>query len=252
MRLVAVSDLHILGSDDPLYRSLIELVRNLQPQDIFVLAGDVFDLFVGNKLLFRSRYQDFILELERAGERGVQTHYIEGNHDFLLKEIFGALRGVSVYSQQVVLELAGKKFFIAHGDLVDNEDLGYRFLRFFWRSVPVRVAVRVVPGEWIDRIGNRSSDLSKGYRSKQGTAERTQAWRLERLRKIFRSYAADRLAEGFDFVILGHCHDRDEMEFKIGDRLGQYINVGYPRVHGTFLVWEPEENEISRKPLPPF
>jgi hypothetical protein len=72
---------------------------------------------------------------------------------------------------------------------------------------------------------------------------------LQRIRKVYRNYAAERLLQGYDFVVLGHCHDLDEMCFSIGDREGQYINVGYPRIHDTYLIWEPGEPKIRREPL---
>ena len=72
MPLYVVSDLHIRGSEDPLYRSLLGLLRDrARPGDTLVLAGDVFDLFVGNKQVFRERYRQFLAEVETASKRGV-------------------------------------------------------------------------------------------------------------------------------------------------------------------------------------
>jgi hypothetical protein len=73
---------------------------------------------------------------------------------------------------------------------------------------------------------------------------------MERLRKIYRSYAAERLAEGYDYVVMGHCHDLDEMSFQIGGRAGQYVNVGFPRVHGSYLSWSPGDEKIMRERMP--
>jgi hypothetical protein len=49
---------------------------------------------------------------------------------------------------------------------------------------------------------------------------------------------------------MGHCHDLDEKTFKIGSRIGQYVNVGYPRVHGSLLSWKEGEEKIGREKLP--
>jgi UDP-2,3-diacylglucosamine hydrolase len=249
MRLLVVSDLHIRGSHDPLYSSLLSLLREeARTGDELILAGDVFDLFVGDKLIFKSRYGEFFEAVRDACERGVKLYYIEGNHDFLIRKAFRGLPGFSVHTHHVEIAQDGKRFFIAHGDTVDRKDYGYRALRLFFRSPVMRSFIRVAPGEWIDWIGRTSSDASRGKKPLL-TADLPRE-RAERLRKVYRNFAVEKFGRGYDFVVLGHCHDLDEMTFRLGERIGQYINVGYPRVHGTYLEWAPGDEAIRRKPMP--
>src|SRR5687768_5859798 len=99
MSLYVVSDLHIWGPDDPLYQSLLALIRDRAVSgDTVVLAGDLFDLFVGNKSIFKERYSEFIQLLILAGKRGVKLHYIEGNHDFLIRRTFRGIPQLAVHS----------------------------------------------------------------------------------------------------------------------------------------------------------
>jgi UDP-2,3-diacylglucosamine hydrolase len=249
MALLVISDLHILGPHDPLYASLLKLIRERASSgDTLVLAGDVFDLFVGNKNIFLERYSAFVEALEDAGRRGVQIHYIEGNHDFLIRGAFGAIPGVRVHNEDVSLDLGGRRFFISHGDTFDRADYGYRALRIFYRSALMKGIVQVVPGRWLDWYGKAHSKQSRA--SKPILASGLPIERRERLRKVYRSAAAELLAEGYDFVVAGHCHDLDEMEFTIAGRWGQYVNVGYPRAHGSYLSWSPGEPKIQREKLP--
>src|SRR6185437_16659160 len=93
--LYVISDLHIWGSDDPLYRSLLSLVHErARAGDTLVLAGDLFDVFIGSKEIFRSQYAEFIAGVKAAAAKGVRVHYIEGNHDFLMKRVFAGAPGV--------------------------------------------------------------------------------------------------------------------------------------------------------------
>src|SRR4051812_24373663 len=109
MNLFAVSDLHISGPDDPLYSSLMSLLLDrASAGDVVVLAGDLFDLFVGNKEIFVERYASFLHALARAGKRGVEIHYIEGNHDFLMQGIFKNIGGVHLHSDEYCTELSGR------------------------------------------------------------------------------------------------------------------------------------------------
>lgn len=245
MSVIAVSDLHIWGPDDPLYHSLLTLLNErVFPGDTVVLAGDLFDLFVGNKLVFINQYSAFIEALKKAGDRGATIHYIEGNHDFLLKKAFTSTKNVYVHPDQVKLEIAGKKFYFTHGDLVDPKDYGYRLLRMFFRSPIMKGLVSIAPGKWLEKFGNLSSRQSRQSHSQLPHD------RIEPLRKTFRNYAAEQIAQGSDFVVMGHCHDLDEMSFMVGNRKGQYVNIGFPRIHGSFLSWAPGEDKIQREKLP--
>ena len=111
----------------------------------------------------------------------------------------------------------------------------------------MKTVIAAAPGEWVDRIGNSSSRRSRATRGV--VPESAEPDDLDRIRKIYRNFAAERLLQGYDYVILGHCHDLDEMSFTIGDRTGQYINVGYPRVHDSYLIWEAGETKVRRQPL---
>ena len=61
--------------------------------------------------------------------------------------------------------------------------------------------------------------------------------RLERTRLLHRNAAVKRANDGVDLVIMGHCHLRDDFEFRVGDRAIRYLNVGYPRVDKQGVVW---------------
>ena len=244
-----ISDLHISGPDDPMYHSLLALLRDRAASgDTVVFAGDLFDLFVGNKSIFLNRYHEFLGALSHAGKKGVRMHYIEGNHDFLIQRAFRGVTGMTIHPDSVSVEIQNKKFFFAHGDRADSRDYLYRILRAFFRSFIMKFLVFALPGKWLDHIGRVSSHKSRNRKPLLFSELPIQ--RMENLRRIYRSYAAEQLARGHDFVVMGHCHDLDEMWFNIGGRKGQYVNVGFPRVHGSFLSWIPGEEKIQREKLP--
>lgn len=248
MNLFILSDLHILDANDPIYFSLLSLLRQrVSPGDTVVFAGDIFDLFVGNKSIFLKKYNEFFNVLSEVVHRGVRIFYIEGNHDFLIQGAFRKVPGISIHHREVSLEIGGKRFFIIHGDTVDRSDYGYRMIRAFFRSPLMRALVWICPGQWLDRIGQASSRYSRDHKPRLFSEIPIE--RRERLRCIYRSFAAEKISEDFDFVAMGHCHDLDEMSFNIGGRTGQYINVGFPRVHGSILRWSPGELTILREPL---
>jgi len=248
MSLFAVSDLHISGSDDPLMGSVIKLLRERAASgDTVVLVGDVFDLFVGNKKVFTEKYAPLLSALDFAGRRGVVLHYVEGNHDFLIRRAFAGIPSLKVHDHDVSVEISGKRFFFAHGDTADCGDFGYRFMRFMFRSWLMRALVIAIPGTWLDWIGRMSSRYSRD--AKPLLPGELPIERREKLRRIYRSYAAERMAAGYDFVVMGHCHDLDEMFFTVDGRSAQYVNIGFPRKHGSFLSWDVGDEKIQREAL---
>ncbi len=241
-----ISDLHIAGAQDPIYRRFLAFLRTqTHPGDTVVFLGDIFDLFVGNKPIFLQEYHEFFQLIASLGRNsGIEFHYLEGNHDFLLEAVFVQWSFFHSHTADFSLEIAEKKFYFTHGDEVNRQDYGYLFLRWLLRSWMARLLVRCLPGAWLDACGKSWSRLSRSHSSPARSLERTAG-----LRKLYRSFAAERLAQGFDFVVAGHCHDLDEMFFLIGERVGQYINVGFPRLHGSFLSWAPGEGKIQREKL---
>ena len=259
MALYAVSDLHLLDQHDPLLGSLNRLVQTrVSTGDVLVLAGDIFELFVGDKKIFRKRFSSFFEALREAGSRGAQIHFIEGNHDFQLRKTFEKIPNCTWHDQEVKLQIAGKSFYIAHGDQVDLEDRGYQFLRAFLRSAPMKTFVRVAPGRLLDAIGRKASHWSQSARrdgSARGEISSSHFEKylprpetLERLRAMYRDFSRARFEEGHDYVVLGHCHDADAWDTTVQGRACQYRNLGFPRVHGGILVWTDAASGWKRIP----
>lgn len=252
-RLIYLSDLHVRSAEDPSYHRLLKALtdaRAATPKAVIVLGGDVFDLFVGALPVFLRRYAEFLALVREMAREGFEIHYIEGNHDFLLKRVFADEPRIRIHPREHVLALDGKSFYLAHGDLVDRADWGYLFLRAFFRGPLIRFMVRFCPGEWLEKLGAFSARHSKGRPG--GTAYTPAgmpAKQIERLRTVYRSFASEKIRAGHDFVILGHCHDLDQMRFRIGERGAHYMNAGFPPIHGSYVAWESGSDELERRPF---
>jgi UDP-2,3-diacylglucosamine hydrolase len=250
VKVVLISDIHIFGADDPLYESLLALMREeLLPGDYLVLAGDIFDFLVGNQPSLNRRYAAFFDELAQLGAKGVQTTYIEGNHDFHLRRIFADIPNLRVVPAETEIALPHRKLYVAHGDLVDREDRGYLALRAFFRSPLIRFTAFALPEAAVEWIGNRSAESSRKANPRLPESQGPE--RLAALRAKFRSFAGAKFREGYDAIVLGHCHDLDGADFSEGGRRGQYLNVGFPRVHHQYVVFD-EADGLVRKPLRRF
>lgn len=244
MKLVAISDIHIENTSDPIYEPVRDLVkREVDGRTCLVFAGDIFDFWVGDQRSLSRRYGEFLELLREKARAGAEIHYIEGNHDFHLKKAFRSISNIRVHAREISIDLGGKKLYVAHGDLVDRGDVGYLALRAFFRSPVIRLAARALPDRAVEAIGDTSARASRKVNPR--VAEEGSE-RLERTRRLFRNFAVEKIKQGYDYVILGHCHDSDEIKFRLGDREGQYLNVGYPKAHRKFIRWAPGDSFMEK------
>lgn len=237
-KLVVLSDLHLWGPKDPLYRALLEFIDSkLEPGDKFLIVGDLFDLFVGSKTVFQKRYEELISKMRELGNRNIELYYIEGNHDFHLENIFDDCPHVKIYSDTLHLEWEQKTLHFCHGDKINKKDIGYQLFRIFTRNLISQCIIEALPGSIIDRVGRTMSQASRGYHHEAN----------EKTIQLFRNYACEQIANGYDFVIMGHSHYLDDIRFRIENHEGQYVNVGYPRKHRKYLELRRGENSFQMK-----
>jgi UDP-2,3-diacylglucosamine hydrolase len=227
------SDLHLTALDEPLGVAFLQAMGELQgPGDALVLAGDIFEILVGNSAYFKEKTKPFLEVIRELLHRGVSVFYIEGNHDFHLSGLLPP--GVLISSDSIRIQVthssgSPKTIEVVHGDLLDPEDRGYLLMRRIFRSSPVRLAAELLPGGIIAGIAGL---LSRDHSQK--SAQLPESWSLERrerLRALFHADAEKRRELGADFVVMGHCHDLDDWG-------GFYWNMGYPPVHRQYLVYD--------------
>lgn len=237
-----LSDLHLVHPDEPFYQSVLRFIQEVpQPGDHLALAGDIFDVYVGNKGVFRTLHRPFFEEVRAATARGVIVHHIEGNHDFWVEGSYSEMGcSARVHSDFVEIEIGERTLRIEHGDLADPSDQFYLFLRRFFRSPLGLGLVRIFPGPLLDRLGQLWSNTSRD--AKLLPDDWTPEDR-ERLRAVFCAYARSRTGPGrADALVMGHCHDPHGCE--------GYMNVGFPRRHKKWIRWNPLTNELERLGYP--
>lgn len=243
-RLWVFSDLHIVNADSSLYSSLLKVLNEpSQPQDAVVFAGDIFDVLVGDSSYFYDKFEAFFERVRELAAQGVSVYFIEGNHDFHFQSFF---EGTSVQFQEELSLLlqssqGAQKIYIAHGDLVDQSDYSYRLLRGLIRSSWVKCIIHSAPGSWVHAVGQswtRSPDDRTGHLPESWPTKKR-----DKLRSTFREFASEKKRQGFDFVILGHCHDFDQVE-------PFYFNMGYPPVHRQYLVYDSSQEQVQRRIFP--
>lgn len=219
-----VSDLHISSADDPKARLFLDFLRRLsgtKSASHLFLLGDIFDMWLADHRYFIDKYREVVAEIVRLQNAGVEIHYFEGNHDLHLRKYWAGRLGLSVHSGPVYMELAGKTLRLEHGDQMDPDDRGYRFLRWFLRTPPLRFLIHHLPGNLAARIGERASRTSRSYTSETKTISNDDA-----IRKI-RAHAERMYRQRpFDLIVSGHVHIRDDHTTESAGGTFRSVNLG--------------------------
>ena len=219
-----VSDLHIGSPTDSRASLFLEFLRNLSSRENashLFLMGDIFDLWVARHRYFIDKYQIVTDEIVRLRDEGVEIHYFEGNHDLYLKHYWGEEIGVTIHEGPAYFDIGHQTVRIEHGDQMDPDDRGYRFLRWFLRTPPLKFLMPRLPGSLVVAIGRKSSATSRVYTSETKTITRE-----DTVRKI-RTHAEKVYGEmPFNLILSGHVHVRDEYLVQDGQIAFKSVNLG--------------------------
>jgi len=165
-----------------------------------ILNGDLFDFWFEYRSVIPRGYTKILGALSSLVDSGVPILLLGGNHDWWGGDFLTTEIGVEFLQEPTVLELQGRKTFLAHGDGLGSGDLGYRLLRLVLRGTPTRFAFRWLHPDVGARVARR---LSKTRVHPGGPSEKQMA-RSEFLER----WAGDQLAASpdLDLVVLGHTH----------------------------------------------
>ncbi|MCG6533928.1 MAG: UDP-2,3-diacylglucosamine diphosphatase [Syntrophales bacterium LBB04] len=216
------------------------LGQNAQPQtlaiDSLFVIGDFFDFWFARN---RHVYPDFVPIVERLialKDHGIAISIYEGNHDFFLNDYFGLCLGMTVVQESSTLDMDGLRIYVAHGDTVDQENRGYLRLRRLLRSIPVYRLQKRLPLRLLWRVAQLGSRVSKEWTSGS----------REALVGKMEAFSINKFNEGFDAVILGHCHEPVLKEYVIGGRRRIFSTLGDWIAHYSYLHYSDGRFSLAR------
>ncbi len=212
-----ISDIH-LGLKSKIEENQKErlLVKFLQYakdncNELFIL-GDLFDFWFEYKRVYQKGFFRTLTALQDIAENGIKIHYIIGNHDFMHKDFFEKEIGVKLYENEIITELNNNKFYLAHGDGFIKNDLGYKILKKILRNKIIQKTYSIIHPDLGIWLASSTSKSSRGYTSKKNYGETDGLY----------EFAKQKIEQGFDYVLLGHSHNRFYKEYN----KGFYINLG--------------------------
>lgn len=98
------------------------------------LLGDVFEYWAGDDDLTDSFNARVCAAIAKVGAGGTPIFFMAGNRDFLVGEKFCAATGARLLADEIVVDLAGTKTLLLHGDTLCTDDADYQRFRAMVRS----------------------------------------------------------------------------------------------------------------------
>ncbi|GHU71360.1 UDP-2,3-diacylglucosamine hydrolase [Bacteroidia bacterium] len=113
------------------------------------LLGDIFDFWFEYKKTVPKGFIRFLGKIAEMHDQGIEIHFFTGNHDVWMFDYFQNELGVIVHREPVRTEIAGKMFYLAHGDGLGDRSCSFRLIRAIFHSRLCQFLFRhFIPSRW--------------------------------------------------------------------------------------------------------
>ena len=97
--------------------------------------GDLFDAWLGDDQRLKEPFAHAVLQSMRTiSAAGPALYLARGNRDFLLGEAFARDAGATLLGEQTIVDIAGTRTLLTHGDEFCTDDLAYQRFRTWHRD----------------------------------------------------------------------------------------------------------------------
>jgi len=93
------------------------------------LLGDIFDFWFEYKRVVPRGFIRFLGKLAELSDAGVEIHYFTGNHDIWVYDYLPKEMGLILHKEPFVTEIAGKTFYLSHGDGQGDHSFSFQLIR---------------------------------------------------------------------------------------------------------------------------
>ena len=241
-----ISDVH-LGAQPPAEEAAMEarlldlLERVGTDGERLYILGDLYDFWYEYRHVIPSTGLRVLAAIQGLTERGIEVHYLTGNHDFAIGPFISDTLGCHIHREPLDVEWSGTRIHLHHGDGLAGNDIGYRVMTKIIRSRQAMWLWRLLhPGIGF-AIADRVSGTSRHYTTGKDYGSGERAW----------SHIEAIAGRGYDYFIMGHTHMAEERRLESGCtylNLGSWLGGGAPCARfeeGRMeLIW-PEDKPLA-------
>ena len=116
-------------------RRLVRWLDSIKDSAIAVwFLGDMFDYWYEYKYVVPKGFTRFLGKVAELADSGVEIHFLTGNHDVWMFDYLPTELGATVHDGPVTIDLLGRRFFLGHGDEVDDRSCAFQLMRRLFRN----------------------------------------------------------------------------------------------------------------------
>ncbi|MEE2700128.1 MAG: UDP-2,3-diacylglucosamine diphosphatase [Bacteroidota bacterium] len=194
------------------------------------LLGDIFDFWFEYKTVVPKGHIRLLAKLSNLVDEGIEINIIRGNHDMWMYDYLPKEIGVNILEEKSILSENGKNIFLAHGDGLGPEDVGYKLIKkVFSSKICQWFFARLHPnfGVCIAQFWSKKSRIANQEKPDPFLGEEKE-WLI--------SYCKRKKKEiNIDYFVFGHRHLPLEIEI---DQKTKYINLGDWIHHNSYAVFD--------------
>jgi UDP-2,3-diacylglucosamine hydrolase len=234
MTILVVSDVHLAAPTPAISEQFHAfLATEARQATALYILGDLFELWIGDDDIAATDSHDPLWQtlhaLRALSDAGTALYFMHGNRDFLLGADFCALTGGSMLIDPTVVEYAGRRALLTHGDALCVDDIPYQRLRALVRDPTWQHKFLSLP------LATRAA-LARDARADSASHTRTQNTMLmdvnpAAVAHVFREAQVD-------LLIHGHTHRPGVHTDVIDGRTCTRIVTGDWYSQGSVLRWD--------------
>lgn len=192
-----ISDLHLSPSNPALTELACDFLnaQKNQVNEIYIL-GDIFNTWLGDDLV-PDEFSSFVATLQALSAHGIKLYLMVGNRDFMLGHAFAKKVGARLIDDGYLLDIAGHKTLLLHGDSLCIDDVSYQRYRRVVRNLTLQRLFLALPAAFRQRISDKIKQ--KSQQKKQSKTAMIMDVNQAEVARVMRE-------QHIDLLIHGHTH----------------------------------------------
>ena len=240
------SDAHLgaRSHKDPLAveRKLVRWLDSIKADAKAVwFLGDMFDYWYEYKYVVPKGFTRFLGKLAELSDSGIEIHFFIGNHDVWMFDYLPAEIGATIHREPLTIDLLGKRFFLAHGDEVDNRSRSFQLIRWIFRNRICQILYSAIHPRWTFGFALGWSLNSRKKGLKKATETAYQGESSEYLVQFAKSYL--KTHSDIHFFIFGHRHIMLDLMLS---RTSRILIAGDWMQYFSYIVWDGDNLSLDQ------
>ncbi|MGE0483270.1 MAG: UDP-2,3-diacylglucosamine diphosphatase [Gammaproteobacteria bacterium] len=217
MTTLFVSDLHLSAArPHKLELFLAFVARARSSATTLYILGDLFEVWIGDDD-DDDAHRAVIDALATLAEAGVRVAFMPGNRDFLCGADFARRTAARLLADYAVIDLAGERAVLTHGDLLCTRDFKYQRFRRVVRNPLVQRGFLATPLAWRRRIASGTQARTRASMARK--PETIMDVEEAAVRTVLRAHDAT-------LLIHGHTHRPGLHEVEVDGRTCRRLVLG--------------------------